>query len=219
MALVGNVQLVAGGAEKKSAIFTMLEKEGIEIHANPDLYYQSYKRYGIDQARELRERASRRAIGTRRVFVIEAAAITHDAQNALLKTIEEPSDDALFIFVIPSPETLLPTVRSRAQTLRLEGEEEIGKIDVDRFLASPPSKRLDMLKVVLEKDEDELRDIGGIITFLSLLERTVGNMRRGSDMREALDAIYRARRHIADKGALVKPLLEQVALLVPSGRV
>ena len=66
-----------------------------------------------------------------------------------------------------------------------------------------------MLKPLLEKDEDDKRDIGKIVAFLSALERALKRKPEG------LHAIYRARKYIGDKGALVKPLLEQVALLVP----
>jgi DNA polymerase III delta prime subunit len=208
--LVGNVQLVAGGPEMRPAIFAYLPTIGIETHANPDFFYQSYNNYGIEESRELRSRATLRAVGKRRVFVIEAATITTEAQNALLKTLEEPVADVLFIFVIPSPFSLLPTLRSRAQILNLgqvSKSEEV--IDTKQFLSATPQKRLDLLKPLLEKGDDDKRDMGAIITFLSALER---GCRKSP---EGLHAIYRARKYIADKGALVKPLLEQVALLVP----
>jgi hypothetical protein len=71
-----------------------------------------------------------------------------------------------------------------------------------------------MLKPLLEKDEDDRRNIGAIIAFLSSLEYTL-SVHPYEKVREGLDAIYRARTYIGDKGALVKPLLESVALLVP----
>ncbi len=72
-----------------------------------------------------------------------------------------------------------------------------------------------MLKPLLERDEDDRRDLGEIITFLSSLERMLVNRMQGDDLKESAEALYRARRYLGDRGALVKPLLEQVALLVP----
>jgi DNA polymerase-3 subunit delta' len=51
--------------------------------------------------------------GLRVVIIDEAHALTTEAQNALLKLIEEPPPDTLFILVTDQVESLLPTVRSR----------------------------------------------------------------------------------------------------------
>lgn len=71
----------------------------------------------IDQVRELVEFASRTAqFGGYRVALIEPAeAMNRNAQNALLKTLEEPGRDTLLILVSDQPSLLLPTVRSRCQ--------------------------------------------------------------------------------------------------------
>ncbi len=58
--------------------------------------------------------------GRHRVAIIEGAhRMNEDAQNALLKTLEEPPPGATLILCADEPERLLPTVRSRAATLRL----------------------------------------------------------------------------------------------------
>ncbi len=58
--------------------------------------------------------------GTRRVAIVEAAhRLNEDAQNALLKTLEEPPPGATLILCADEPARLLPTVRSRAAVLRL----------------------------------------------------------------------------------------------------
>ena len=68
----------------------------------------------------IRELSRRPVEGRRRVAVIEGAhRMNEDAQNALLKTLEEPPAGATLILCADEPERLLPTVRSRAATLRL----------------------------------------------------------------------------------------------------
>ncbi len=55
----------------------------------------------------------------RRVAIINNAhCMTTEAANALLKTLEEPSAQALLLLVTDSPDTLLPTIRSRCQQVR-----------------------------------------------------------------------------------------------------
>lgn len=59
--------------------------------------------------------------GQRRVVVIDDAhAMNPSAQNALLKTLEEPPPSSTLVLVTSSPGALLPTIRSRCQDLRLQ---------------------------------------------------------------------------------------------------
>lgn len=210
----GSAYLVAGGGEMVEQILASLEREGLAPRGNPDVYIREYLQFGIDEARELRSRAGSRAIKeNRRVFIVVSSGMTADAQNALLKTLEEPQADATFYFIVSSPETLLPTLRSRAQIVRFRetsAQKEI--INAKEFLRAARASRLEMLKSLLPK-EKEVRDVGAIITFLSSIERTLGAGGAGKT-KEGLEAVYRARKYVADKGSLLKPLLEQVALLV-----
>jgi DNA polymerase-3 subunit delta' len=60
--------------------------------------------------------ASKPSLGGRRVFVIrEAERMNEGAQNALLKTLEEPPGQSCLILVSAAAERLLPTIRSRCQ--------------------------------------------------------------------------------------------------------
>jgi len=74
----------------------------------------------IDQIREAIDRSSYRPFeGRRRVVIIDQAdALMPEAQNALLKTLEEPPPASIFVLATPRPDLLLPTVRSRCQRLR-----------------------------------------------------------------------------------------------------
>jgi DNA polymerase-3 subunit delta' len=74
----------------------------------------------IDQVRDAIERAAYRPFeGRRRVVILDDAdTVNPEAQNALLKTLEEPPAASTFILVTSRPDMLLPTVRSRCQRLR-----------------------------------------------------------------------------------------------------
>jgi DNA polymerase-3 subunit delta' len=69
---------------------------------------------------ELVEPAGRKSVmGKGKVFVIEQADLMQPpAQNALLKTLEEPAGRTLIILITDQPDGLLPTIRSRTQTIR-----------------------------------------------------------------------------------------------------
>jgi DNA polymerase-3 subunit delta' len=84
----------------------------------------------IDQVRDLIDRSAYRPFeGKCRVVVIDDAdALVPGAQNALLKTLEEPPSSSVFILVTSRPDVLLPTVRSRC--IRLSFAES-RPVDVD----------------------------------------------------------------------------------------
>lgn len=212
--LTGTVYLVAGSEASISAVLNKIENSGISLVSNPNVYTRSYVHFGIDDALELRQRAHMKGIhGGLRTFIIHASAITTEAQNALLKTFEEPPADARFFLITPAPETLLATVRSRAQILIVEPVGTNSPIPVNEFLAAAPAERVRMLEPLLEKGDDDKRDTGAIILFLDALERALALRDPDARTAEALRALYRARGYLGDKGALIKPLLESVALL------
>jgi DNA polymerase-3 subunit delta' len=74
----------------------------------------------VDRIREAIEQAAYRPFeGRRRVVIVDDAdAVLPDGQNALLKTLEEPPPASTFVLVTSRPDMLLPTVRSRCQTMR-----------------------------------------------------------------------------------------------------
>ena len=179
-----------------------------------DAFVRIYTHFGIDESRAVIEKAQLRGVDGGRVFVLVIASFTTEAQNALLKTCEEPPGDALILLIVPSPDMLLPTLRSRAQTLMLELRSE-SSIDVAQFCAASSAARLEMLKPLLEKGEEDRRDMAAILSFFSALELYLSTSIDSPEAREGLAAVYAARSRVGDKGALVKTLLESLAYLVP----
>ena len=74
----------------------------------------------IEQIRDVVDRAGYRPFeGRRRVVIIDGAdALGLPAQDAILKTLEEPPSASVFVLITDRPDVLLPTVRSRCQRLR-----------------------------------------------------------------------------------------------------
>jgi len=90
---------------------------------HPDLVWLAPQgtQHLVDEVRErvIVAAAYRPFEGARRVFVVEAAeALADEAQNALLKTLEEPPAFVHLVLITSEPASLLETVRSRCQVVR-----------------------------------------------------------------------------------------------------
>lgn len=74
----------------------------------------------IEQIRDVVDRSGYRPFeGRRRVVIVDhAEALGVPAQDAILKTLEEPPSASVFVLITDRPDVLLPTVRSRCQRLR-----------------------------------------------------------------------------------------------------
>lgn len=75
----------------------------------------------VDEIRTLREKLALRPFGGGRHIVIirDADRLTAQAQNALLKTLEEPAGDTVFFLITDQPGAMLQTIVSRCRPLRL----------------------------------------------------------------------------------------------------
>jgi DNA polymerase-3 subunit delta' len=94
----------------------------------------------IGQVREMvRLAASRPFEGVRRVFILQADTLNVQAANALLKTLEEPEGETVFVLLATSREGVLPTILSRAQAVRFNPvpTKIVAKFLEDRGAQSP----------------------------------------------------------------------------------
>jgi len=136
----------------------------------------------IDVIRDVLSRTSYRPFeGRRRVVLIrEAEALEPQAQNALLKSLEEPPPSTVFILTTSVPGALLPTVRSRAMMLRfgrLPADEVAAALVRDHDLGDAEARALAALAdgsigqalALATADVAELRELA-----LLLLQQTAG---------------------------------------------
>lgn len=91
----------------------------IQSGVHPDVFYiqAEGKFITIGQVREIERQVVLKPIeGKYKVFIIDAANnMNQEAANAMLKTLEEPPDNVIFILTTTSKDELLPTVVSRCQ--------------------------------------------------------------------------------------------------------
>ncbi len=110
--------------------------------SHPDLFYFSPDKkasMGVETVRDIKKSLFFMPNdGDRKVYIIDdAQKMTVQAQNALLKFIEEPPASVLFFIVADKKESLLPTVVSRTRIISLAPSDNA---DIRRFLTSESKK-------------------------------------------------------------------------------
>jgi DNA polymerase-3 subunit delta' len=92
--------------------------------------------YGVRQTRDLVLRAAGKPTGGRWQIVLfeDADRCTEQAANALLKAIEEPAPQTVWLLCAPSAEDLVPTIRSRCRvvTLVVPSSDAVAQVLTDR---------------------------------------------------------------------------------------
>lgn len=89
----------------------------------------------IEEVRDLQKRLSLKSYNNSlKVGVInDAHLLRKDAQNALLKTLEEPKGDTLLILITSYPQMLLPTIRSRMEEIKFS---VVSRKEIEDYLVS-----------------------------------------------------------------------------------
>ena len=126
----------------------LIGKNVAGLENNPDFIFLSAKEtsIGIDQIREMQKNLVLKPFVEKQkiCLISEAQNLTNDAQNALLKTLEEPPENCRIILTATSESFLLPTIVSRCQIIslsngqpgRLTKEEEKNLSDTFKNLIS-----------------------------------------------------------------------------------
>ena len=159
---------------------------------------------GIEKIRDMRAdmHLSSTEMQNKIYIVDRAEALTPEAQNALLVSIEEPPPHVFVFLLATRSDTVLPTIKSRVQTVKMQS---FSAIELERYLiaASPAARKL--------KDEDDrtfqtvlLAADGTIGRALSLLDSkaTASLMQE----REITDSILNALTAKASYSSLSKRL-------------
>ena len=130
---------------------------------------------GIEEVRHIHHFLSRKPIQSDRNIVVihQAHLLTLPAQNALLKTLEEPPGNSLIYLVTDYPDQLLPTVLSRVQIENRAKSIEFREKDLEKtkkileaLLAAKVGERLKLLE-----DQAFTRDTA--LQFLDQLEHII----------------------------------------------
>ncbi|MCK4518766.1 MAG: hypothetical protein KAU12_01475 [Candidatus Omnitrophica bacterium] len=123
----------------------------------------------IEQIRELRRKIILKPYeAKKKVFIIfQAERMTEGAQNALLKTLEEPPEESILLLAVPNVRGLLDTITSRCRIIKFGAREDpAGELELREIIDAFLSLR--------EERVEELFDCQNRERFLSVLKALLG---------------------------------------------
>ncbi|MEK9131602.1 MAG: hypothetical protein AAB447_01685 [Patescibacteria group bacterium] len=200
-------------------LLSFVETElAMPIVGNPNIWREHFEVFGIDEGRRLKEmQALRPASGDKKLFILSVNSITREAQNSLLKVLEEPTVGTHFFFILPTISTLLPTIFSRVVLIKSASSEKDADQNeamalAQKFSESPVAERLKIAKTLAESEEREVPR-----QFVNALERywydkICSNL---SDYTKWFTTLSQCRSYLSDRAPSVKMLLEHLALSIP----
>ena len=141
--------------------------------------------------------------GRRKVFIIEEADLMNDsAQNAILKTLEEPQPDTIFILISSNEEEVLETIFSRCRVIRLDPVPESRIVELLEDDGASPETALLAARLSsgdfdracqLAEDEETMARRKVWISIASRLHNPVDAMDASSEILEQSRSAVKAR--------------------------
>lgn len=177
----------------------------------------TYSTLGVEEAQSLRQDQNELSYdGQDQYFILSAVSVTHEAQQTLLKMFEEPKANTHFFLLMAESTAILPTVRSRAQMVRIESDIIAYTKEAQSFIKSSIVDRIAFVADFIKSHEDD--DSSGelrlhasqfVIALIETLRKDPKNLIIRKDFFN--DAI-RMREYLDTRGASVKMILEHLAI-------
>lgn len=210
-----HANVIAGGENNRCFVFEILEKDlNFNIKSNPDFLLIENESFGIDDARGLEKWvAGTPLLGGLKVSVMIIKSITFEAQNALLKVLEEPPLGTYIFINIESLGGLLPTFLSRVRVLSPRSDLEkksqrsdLGDDKAKKFLNSKIKEKLSLIQSLSKKENKS--DMKELIKNLE----EVAYKEKASAL--SLNHILTAKIFASSRGSSPKMLLEWLSCVL-----
>jgi DNA polymerase III delta prime subunit len=171
-----------------------------------EMVYQTFDEFRIADARQLIALATKTPTNkSQQCLVVEAKQIAVEAQNALLKILEEPPQSTLFVFILPTIPSL-PTVCSRFMIQY--GTSDVSTSHHDFLVKTVPERLSFITTITKNKDQEAIQlVVSEVIDFLQDRSQRC----TAAD----LETCHYCLRNINRRGASVKMLLEELAFRLP----
>lgn len=205
----GPLALLPSVAKSARALFGFPEAH------SPDVLVQAFEKLGVEEAATLRQQAGLKSSSGKALFVVGFSLIMSEAQQALLKLLEEPQEGTTFVLLAPHG-ALLPTVRSRTLPYPEILVEKAEKSSAAVFLTAPYKVRSAQVASLLKEEGGERERVRAFLQELeAALYAILPKTNRQKEIAEGLSDIAHIRSYVGDRSPSLKMLLEHLALALP----
>lgn len=200
-------------------ILNYFDKTNFVNKKSLDVFFGKFETFSIEDSLSIRDWYKNKSINEgNKVCVIYASFLSREAQESLLKILEEPTPSNYFIIITPNVSTVIPTLMSRVHYLCLS--ENQSKEDVLSFVEMSLKERFDFIASFIKENKKEddsgyLRDRA--ISFMNELERYYYKEFKEDkkiDRTRILNEILINKNYLNTPGASVKMVLENISILI-----
>ena len=203
------LQCENGGTEPCNACISC--KQALNSN-QPDIIYVQHEKPNLISVDEIREQVNYNIVlkpysSARKVYIIdEAEKMNPQAQNALLKTLEEPPEYATILLLTSNLEGLLQTIRSRCVTLTFQ---PVLDVEIERYLMKEiqvPDYKASICAAFARGNIGRAKELAASVEFEALKDDTIKFMQTISEKSVSDLAIFAKEK--ADKDADTEGFLE-----------
>lgn len=142
--------------ERNKLIWELLDKFEIN-QTNPDILTLEEEKIGIEDVKRIRKHLASKPFGStaKSVVIFDGNNISLDAQNALLKTLEEPPGETIILIGVDSENKLLPTVLSRCLVISYQQSAISSQpsFNLNQLLETPIEERFEIVEKASDREQ------------------------------------------------------------------
>lgn len=198
--------------------------------SEPDILELSFGLLSVDDTHKISEALYQSAIGSQKVVIVYASRLFHEAQNALLKAVEEPSEGTIFILGVPTHGVLLSTLRSRLSTFA-DGEDRAQSVELQAaqaFITLNPTEREKYIHKLIERskaDADAIKQearseatelVKGLIEVTYPQFHALPEGKGRQEYRAFLEDLSAFLPRMYERSAPLKLIFEHIARVIPT---
>lgn len=207
-------------------LLKFLEVRGVAEHQSSDVLFQVYESFTMDDSSQIKDWHSQLGIGkNKRVCIIATKFINREAEQTLLKIIEEPAENTHFFIVVPDSGALLGTILSRVHIIKTEISNEDDVTDLKKvvqdFIKANPSDRIKKVTTIID-DNKEKENSGQLRYYATSFVNEIESIyyqkftkdKKNTQIKFTLNELQKSREYLSTPGASVKMILEHLALVI-----
>ncbi|MEI6660010.1 MAG: hypothetical protein WCK91_01140 [bacterium] len=194
------------------------DKKYIE-ESSPDVFVGRYESFGAGDMGQIKDWHNQKGLGGKRICIISTKFINREAEQSLLKMLEEPGENAHFFLMIPSSVVLLDTILSRSHVIYTG--QVADDIESIKFMKMSAKDRIEYIGTLIKDHEDDDNSGGLRHSAINIINGVEASLHKGlqknykdKNLQFTLEELQNARSYLSTPGASVKMILEHIAVVV-----